>query len=352
MGVGERFVSQSAKGRLGWKKLAAEINYPLRGFLGWLAALIGVAGGGSSLFVGITANTTIREWVLSSSLTLIVAIALFTLAYREWSRAKPTRVADTMQNQARASELLRNLHVFLRKRLAESRRGTVVSNEAIFQARATIEEILTIYSDVYSIITATTCRLSIKLIDFGEIDFINIEAMTTENVSAGENIYVFTLARDSLSTRENKNADAKRESEKLDRLIENTDFLSLWDLTHDDTGFFHSADLRREKDYQSSSLSFWRTKQENPRSVAIKDWPLPYRSTIVWPIRQEPRAELGLADYDTVGFLAVDSPMPGAFDIGTNAPIGTILANGLHPILKLYNELDLVLKRQTKEGKA
>jgi len=339
-------VAGALKGRAGWRKRAAEITYALRGFLGWLAAAIGVAGGGASLIVGITANISIREWVLSLSLTLIVLIALFTLAYREWSRAKPTRVADTMPNQARASELLRNLHVFLRKKLVQSQRGDAISSEAIFQARSTIEEILTIYSDIYSIITATRCRLSIKLIDFGEIG-----SLTAEELNNGEIIYVFTLARDSASTRENKNADLKREKEKLDRLIENTDFLSLWDLTHDDTGFFHSADLRSEKDYKSSSLSFWRTRQENPGSVAIKDWPLPYRSTIVWPIRQEPRAEFGIADYDTVGFLAVDSPTPGAFDIETNAPIGTMLANALHPILKLYNELDIVLKRQPQGSK-
>lgn len=339
-------MSGSARQRSSWRRRAAEINYALRGFLGWLAAVIGVAGGGSSLVVGITANTGVREWVLSLSLTLIGVIALLTLAYREWSRAKPTRVADTMPAQARASELLRNLHVFLRRTLMRSQCGDALSHDVIFQARAIIEEILTIYSDVYSIITATKCRLSIKLIDFGEIG-----SMTAEELNRGENIYVFTLARDSASTRENKNADAKRENEKLDQLIENTDFLSLWDLTHDDTGFFHSADLRSEKDYKSSSLSFWRTKQENPGSVAIRDWPLPYRSTLVWPIRQEPRGELGIVEYDTVGFLAVDSPTPGAFDLETNAPIGTMLANGLHPILKLYNELDIVLKRQPKGSK-
>jgi hypothetical protein len=334
------------KGRRGWRKLAAEINYPLRGFLGWLAALIGVAGGGTSLIVGITANTTIREWVLSLSLTLIVVIALLTLAYREWSRAKPTRVADTMQNQARASELLRDLHVFMRKKLAQSRSGEVVSSETILQAKASIEEILNVYSNIYSIITATKCRLSIKMVDFGDIGLFS-----SSEANIGEHIYVFTLARDTSSTRENKNADLKREKEKLDQLIKNTDFLSLWDMEHDDTGFFHSPDLRAEKEYESSSLTFWRTKQENPGSVAIKDWPLPYRSTIVWPIRQEPRSDLGLEGYDTVGFLAVDSPMPCAFDIGTNAPIGTILANGLHPILKLYNELDIVLKRQVQGSK-
>jgi len=336
-------VSESANGRTGWRKRAAEINYALKGFLGWLAAVIGVAGGGSSLVVGITANSSVREWVLSLTLTLIVLISLLTLAYREWSRAKPTRVADTMPHQARASEILRSLHVFLHKNLMKAQIGGALSSDVIFQARVNIEEILTIYSDIYSIITATKCRLSIKLMDFGEIG-----SLTAEQLNRGENIHVFTLARDSASTRENKNADAMRENEKLDRLIENTDFLSLWDLTYDDTGFFSSADLRSEKDYKSSSLSFWRTKQENPGSVAIRDWPLPYRSTIVWPIRQEPRAELGIADYDTVGFLAVDSPTPGAFDIETNAPIGTTLANGLHPILKLYNELDIVLKRRSQ----
>lgn len=340
-------MARSTEGRKGWRTRATEINYALRGFLGWLAAVIGVAGGGSSLIVGISANATLREWVLSLSLTLIVVIALLTLAYREWTRAKPTRVADTMQNQARASELLRDLHVFLRNRLAQSARGETLSRDAISQARTCIEEILTIYSDVYSIITATKCRLSIKMIDFSEIG-----SLTADELNMEKSIYVFTLARDRSSKRENKNADLQREKEKLDRLIENTDFVSLWDMTRDDGGFFHSPDLRNEKEYESSSLTFWRTKHANPGSVAIEDWPLPYRSTIVWPIRQEPRAELGLEEYDTVGFLAVDSPSPGAFDIGTNAPIGTILANGLHPILKLYNELDIVLKRQPQGSKA
>jgi hypothetical protein len=94
------------------------------------------------LVVGITANTGVREWVLSLSLTLIVVIALVTLAYREWSRAKPTRVADTMPAQARASELLLNLHVFLRRTLMRSQRGDALSHDVIFQARAIIEEIL------------------------------------------------------------------------------------------------------------------------------------------------------------------------------------------------------------------
>jgi len=158
-------------------------------------------------------------------------------------------------------------------------------------------------------------------------------------------VFIFTLARDRRSAKENKSNDKKREEGKHDKLSANSDFLSLWDPQKDDPGYFFSEDLRQEDTYESSSLNYWRNIEGNPYRTAQDEWPLWYRATIVWPIRQEPRDELGMNDYICLGFVTVDSRVPGAFDEYEHAPFGRILANSLFPVLELYGELSAVVAK-------
>ena len=73
---------------------------------------------------------------------------------------------------------------------------------------------LSIYADVYSMLTSSRCRTCVKMIDVSKDD--------------PEDIAIFTLARDQLSSAENREHDKRRAVNRLDALRDNSDFVQLW----------------------------------------------------------------------------------------------------------------------------
>ena len=72
-----------------------------------------------------------------------------------------------------------------------------------------------------------------------------------------------------------------------------------------------------------------------------KDWPLPYRSTIVWPIQQRESRLLPLrANVGCIGFLAIDSESRNVFRENWDFPIGAAVSDSLFHPLKFYASLN------------
>lgn len=310
----------------------ARLRYPFSAFFGWFGTTVGILSGCAALVEYATRNTTTREWVLSMTLGLMTAASLVVLGYREYRLSRRSKFADILTHQEHASEILRDLRLFLRHHASVP--STQVPDDVLARARGMIGEVLSIYSDIFSILTSTRCRTCVKLIDVGA-------------TSPGE-VHIFTLARDWLSSKENKNHDRVRAEQKLDKLNGNSDFLQLWDPHVDDEGYYLCNNLTREPNYTTSSLNYWRNVAGNPnKSAAV--WPLWYRSTVVWPIRREPRPDLGISGPDCLGFVTVDSHLPNTFVREEHPPLGKMLANSLFPILDLYNTLSGVLASRQQE---
>lgn len=309
----------------------AAIRYPLGSLVAWVATVIGIIGGGAGLLAGITQEQSTQHliWAVALAAIAIVSFGVFAVSHMWRSRAQA--IANTIGQQALASDLLRETRNFLRIHAISKRQGHNVPADVLGRARQRIQDVLTAYADVFSSTVGARCRMCIKL--------IRIKPTMGDEIPAEDDFYIYALARDELSASENKRHDKKRNEEYLDALNANSDFLGLWSQDIADDGIFFSGDLRSEKGYLTSSVNYRRNIQKNPNRNDQTPWPLWYISTIVWPIRQENNDALGIEDYAQHGFLTVDSRARNAFDRETHVAMGRMLANALYPVLDLYTEL-------------
>jgi hypothetical protein len=310
----------------------ARLRFPFGAFLGWLGLVIGILSGAVALVETFTSNTTIKEWVLSSTLVAVALLSLGALAYREYTLARQSKFVSTLAHQQQASGLLRDLRIFLQ--LHE--KPPLLTAQALRQARGMIEEILTIYAEIFSLLTSTRCRTCIKLTDV--------------HSEIPDNVLVFALARDKLSANENRLHDKDRADNSRDKLKDNSDFLRLWDPKLQEGVNFFCNNLPKEEGYETSSFNYWLNIAGNPNKIRKATWPLWYRSTIVWPIRRYPKEDLGIETHICLGFLCVDSHLTGVFELDEHGPVGTMLANALFPILELYTDLSAMLATTAQQG--
>jgi hypothetical protein len=178
----------------------------------------------------------------------------------------------------------------------------------------TLEDIADAASVCFSLLVGKRCRCSIKEVDAKQ----RIE----------------TVARDSYS--------ASGSSTGPDHTLkENTDFENLWYGKNGCARYFLGADLKslwRAHNYRNSSFK----ALGEPHNIMVKGltlhtfWPLPYNSTIVWPIRfipdgvEWPPHDGNVSkDVELWGFLCIDCKSRNAF-AGQHAPeVGAAIADAL-----------------------
>lgn len=305
-----------------WERL----RYPIFSFVNLIALVFTLASGFSIFIASTLESRDSKELVYAITICLIVLLLLLVLLFREVSVVRRRRIASSISKQAEAMERLQTVWSVLRN-CADGRRSLEIS-------RSILQDILTIYSEIYGGVCGARCRVCIKLIE-----------------TIDDEYYVYTLARDRKSARDNRHDDMRRQREHVDLLKENSDFIKLWSPEFSDEGFFFSRDLKKEKDYSSTSLNYRRNIIGDPNRPTDR-WVLPYRSAIVWPIRQEADRDLPSVDIDRcVGFLAVDTARPGMLRI-SDAAIGGILARSLYPILDLFADVDRETAHQRQTEKS
>ena len=194
---------------------------------------------------------------------------------------------------------------------------------------------------MFSMLTGTKCRAAIKAVK-----------------RVNDKLYVFTLSRDSLSMQLNAKDDKKRLEKLADPIEKNEDFQIL----HEDYGpenrCFFCNNLTIRRNYKSSTFDF--LKKYPPKEITFfyhiksfltgkDDWPLPYKSTIVWPIQQSPNSEISFEEAHCIGFLAIDSESRGVFKKKWDFDIGAEIADALYHVLKFY--LKLIYKEVHNAGR-
>lgn len=308
-------------------------HFPLCATFGAVGGTLGVLGGGASLADAFAANETTREFLLSFTLASITIMALAVLARKEKQLGRHSKYVETLHYQEEASELLRDLRIYLRR---FGHGQAEPSPEVLARSRAMIEEVLTIYAHIFSILTSTRCRTCVKM--------VNVTRFSKTRMPTPDDLLVYTLARDASSQKEEQNHDKDRLAQGEDKLAENSDFLSLFDPESRDNRFFLSNNLANESGYRTSSWDY-RMKIASKRKTGGRydEWPLWYRSTIVWPVRRARHDALGISDPICIGFVTVDSRLTEVFSATEHAPIGQILANALYPILDQYVSLDQMI---------
>lgn len=178
-----------------------------------------------------------------------------------------------------------------------------------------VSRVLNDLATAMSIVTGTSCRASIKVVA-GDNRIEDLGAMSSKE--RARHLLVRTFARDTINP-------LGPERERADFLSDNSD---LRDLFQDrNRRVFFSNDLHqlyRKGGYRNSHLP----------DEAFEKWPLPYKSSIVWPIRRVGGTSALSQDADFLGFLCVDSPMTNVFVSRYDFEIGAMIADTLYCYMK------------------
>lgn len=181
------------------------------------------------------------------------------------------------------------------------------------------ENLCSSVSDAFTLLTEKRIAVCIKILHEGD----------------SERTPVTTLCRDRHSKTERG-----FDRDKVHSIEENTAFSHFYNQSSSDKGrYFFSNQLPEVENYQNTSIEFYPHHAAKPNMTSAdrrKYWGLPYKSTIVVPVRR-----IDQNDYASIiGFLCVDSTDESVFDEETQPVILQGIADGIYNSL---NELRKIL---------
>jgi len=258
----------------------------------------------------------------------VISIGFFVLLlggiYREISRIRKEKYANVQEDIHGIQHVIRDQMTILKLMEDLSIEDRKLHAHIV---RANLQECLNRLAAIFTLLTGTKCRSTIKMIEPG--------ASTDQPV-------VFTFMRDVDSERFFDSDDRARRDSGADLLADNTDFSVVFGESGE--RWFFCNDLPSRTNYRNSrdpnlihrNLSGWRGLGNLWHPV---DWNLPYRANIVWPIRQKQiKADLG-SEFRFVGFLTIDSNHRGVFDVKFDPHLGASVADSLYYMLIRLDEV-------------
>lgn len=257
--------------------------------------IVGFVGFAFSILALVKTQSTI-----DSSIVWVFGIYIFTIAsmlvVREYTYSRKARYAEAMKQLHKCAHEIRDSY------------WAIESNNAGL-CMESVKSSLNSFASAFSIVTGTSCRACIKVIEHDSskdpVDF-----------------YTRTFCRNQ-KVAQSTNRDDPAPLEK------NTDFKILYQ-QDDDENYFLSNNLTKRKRYQNSN---WPSRHDK-RAVFIKERKYQYISTIVWPIRSR-EVE---SNPEVIGFLCVDSLTRGVFERRYDVDTGAIIADMLYPLLSKYRK--------------
>lgn len=271
-----------------------------------------------SLIILFISSPDIKDQVLTVYIIALLTVCILYIFFRE------------TRKRHRFSSSITYLHFVnhsVRDYLSLLSRGRKVPISVV------LTEILDVIAANYSIVTGKPCRASIK--------------------DLNKNFEVLTTSRDSISRIHNLPNSGVRH-----KLSENTDFDELWYGKNGHVRTFIENDLLsryRRGEYKNSSFKTYGEPVCNPVSNKIIKWTLPYRSTIVWPIRfienydewpprnkkKHKKSIIQGSDSDPHfwGFLCIDCESRNIFDEFYALELGSAYADVLYILLTQSKEI-------------
>ncbi|MEO1113976.1 MAG: hypothetical protein AAFY05_16640 [Pseudomonadota bacterium] len=252
-------------------------------------------------------------------------ILLFGLVWREISRIRKEKYANIQEDIHGIQHIIRDQYTILSLMEQISTAETRLLYAQVVSAN--VQECLNRLASIFTLLSGTKCRASVKMIEPG---------------ASKDKPVVYTYMRDVDSERFCEGDDIARRDAGSDLLEDNTDFSHVFGESGE--RWFFCNDLPSQSNYLNSRdgnlsrrnlagfrglLNFWRPV----------DWNLPYRSSIVWPIRQKPMKAIPGSEFKFVGFLTIDSRHRGVFDINFDTHLGAGIADSLYYMLVRLDEV-------------
>jgi len=278
------------------------------------ASIIAVIGIVVSLFIVDDKNDT--ELLYATELSLFSLFLLGYVIFSEYRYARKARYAEAMASIHSAIHILRDYQCDF---------NSICEDH---DCKNALSSVVTAFANAFSLVTGTHCRSCIKTIETRNISQSEFNSLTPQEQI--EYLYVATFCRDRAS------ANNENESDNyIHPLSSNTDFLVLYNDVSERRYF--SNDINKEDGYQNSS------HQANKK--------LPYRSTIVWPIRKLMYAQDRQNEKEQIilGYLCVDSARMKVFREDYDFEMGATVADALFLFLKSYHNY---LKSKNKNNKS
>ncbi len=275
-------------------------------------------------FVGFSENAF--ETILTLTISIGFVLLLLFLVVREIMSIRKEKYANITEKHHFCFHTARDIETFLNE--INSASLTEDDKKHIFTATVNgYIKILDSVTMIYSMLTGTRCRATIKTI-----------------YEKNDKLFVRTLARDTDSYEHNFDTDKKRYDDDKDAIEENEDFELLYDEQQPGQSYFFCNNLIERRIYKISSFKVYGEPNKEISwfdRLRCKGWTLPYRSAIVWPIQQKKNRYFAFNEIGCIGFLAVDSESRGVFNKNWDTWIGAGIADILfHPINTMFNVLE------------
>lgn len=272
---------------------------------------------------------------------LCVVLVLWVFG-REFYLARKQKYANITPHYASISLHASRLSTDLIDDIAHTRRernhNTKVTDE-VFSEK--IGRILDDFAAMFDLLTATKCRTSIKVV---------VRPPTSDTNEA----HVFCFARDHTSSVSNKISDIKRAKENFDLISSNTDFQSL--LFNEGPSQDHYINNNIHKSisngtFKSSSIAWFRRARIDIGEYSAPTYHvLPYRSTMVWPIRTFDTTQRNIDESKFIGFLCVDSEHRNVFSPRFDKSLGLAVASQLVGLFYLKQQLTFLSNSIAEQG--
>lgn len=236
---------------------------------------------------------------------------------------KSAKYADAMEQVHNSVHYARDAYRYLEACQNLDDNGDILNFEKQ-RFKLLLTNSLDAYSEAFTLVTGFSNRASIKVIGKGERNDISSH-------------YAKTLARDSLSKKERQKQDDIEANQHL--ILNNTDYKQI----------FEGKDYCLRNNLPEEGDSYENTSFPVGKNIYTEqNWPLPYRSTIVLPIRYVLSRD-DLPDNNNLvdkkrggtlyGFLTIDCDKTNVYDGNSSIQMAAIVADSLFPIMQSYRKM-------------
>lgn len=301
----------------------AELKTNWFGALHHIYVFAAVVGTIVSIF---TTSETVRETFVMVVLVVYMIILLIVLGFMTYTLGSKARYAEATKFMHQAQHKARNAYHYLEWCYADRQYHKLDLDKFAGQ----MGDVLSSACMAFTMVTGAACRMSIKTLGH--------DPALDEALMPG--FFVKTLARDGGSAEQCKVADAREGH--LHRVAANTDFRLILEGKKD---YYFKGDLTKAQEYENSKRAAGNGQH----------WDLPYRSTIVWPIRYvmtpteldmrnqrakaagevrnlAPDAAIPALDQEIYGYLTVDCNARNVFSERYDVQFGAALADSLFAV--------------------
>lgn len=308
----------------------------------WIGGGVATWLGGWELvkqFVEATDARTIwaQAYVVATAILIVIAFA-----WREWQTLRKERYANITTYLHEIQHGVRDLLTYIECE-APPQGAAQTEFDAFFEmCRNKTGAVLDRLTSIFVSLTSTRCRASVKLV-----------------YRVDQEVYYYTLARDTASLRDCLDVDNWRVENDHDPLKNNAQFSQLFDDTVSVWHYF-SNNLMKDRSFRSTSFTaydrswgetgvapqgLWRNVKAAARNWWAesgpdrREWPLPYRSTIACTMRQGPTKLAPNQKAVVLGFVTIDSESRGVFEERWDVPLLFGVADSLYHVMRKYLEI-------------